>query len=82
MRTSFVYKTSQLVRISCLINALNKRVLCFFSGKLFYKSKRKRAVLLLCITVLNSPNPSSVYIRLCKHGKRFLLLKFDVVLVY
>ena len=23
----------------------------------------------------NSPNPSRVYIRLCKHGKRFLLLK-------
>ena len=29
----------------------------------------------LCITVSNSPNPSRVYIRLCKHGKRFLLLK-------
>ena len=28
----------------------------------------------VCITVSNSPNPSSVYIRL-KHGKRFLLLK-------
>ena len=26
-------------------------------------------------TVSNSPNPSRVYIRLCKHGKRFLLLK-------
>ena len=30
----------------------------------------------VCITVSNSPNPSRVYIRLCKHGKRFLLLKF------
>ena len=29
----------------------------------------------VCITVSNSPNPSCVYIRLCKHGKRFLLLK-------
>ena len=29
----------------------------------------------VCITVSNSPNPSRVYIRLCKHGKRFLLLK-------
>ena len=29
----------------------------------------------LCITVSNSPKPSLVYIRLCKHGKRFLLLK-------
>ena len=26
-----------------------------------------------CITVSNSPNPSPVYIRLCKHGKGFLL---------
>ena len=29
----------------------------------------------VCITVSNSPNTSRVYIRLCKHGKRFLLLK-------
>ena len=27
------------------------------------------------ITVSNSPNASRVYIRLCKHRKRFLLLK-------
>ena len=26
----------------------------------------------VCITVSNSPNPSRVYVRLCKHGKRFL----------
>ena len=31
----------------------------------------------VCITVSNSPNPSCVYIRLCKHGKRFLLLKYS-----
>ena len=30
----------------------------------------------VCITVSNSPNPSRVYIRLCKHGKRFLLLNW------
>ena len=30
----------------------------------------------VCVTVSNSPNPSRVYIRLCKHGKRFLLLKY------
>ena len=30
----------------------------------------------VCITVSNSPNPSHVYIRLCKHGKRFLLLNW------
>ena len=29
----------------------------------------------VCITVSNSPKPSRVYIRICKHGKRFLLLK-------
>ena len=55
----------------------------FFSGKLFYKSNRKLFSCLckpltssrVCITVSNSPNPSRVYIRLHKHGKRFLLLK-------
>ena len=30
----------------------------------------------VCITVSNSPNPSRVYIRICKHGKHFLLLKY------
>ena len=84
----------------CLISALNKRVLPFFSGKLFYKSNRKlfscvciswykhsrgwensrqlckpSTLSQVCITVSNSPNPSRVYIRLCKHEKRFLLLK-------
>ena len=29
----------------------------------------------VCLTVSNSPNPSCVYIRIWKHGKRFLLLK-------
>ena len=29
----------------------------------------------VCIAVSNSANPSRVYIRLCKQGKRFLLLK-------
>ena len=33
----------------------------------------------VCITVSNSPNPSRVYIRLCKHGKRFLLLKCSLL---
>ena len=32
----------------------------------------------VCITVSNSPNPSRVYIRLCKHGKRFLLLNYKI----
>ena len=39
-RTSFVYNTSRLVRIFLLISALNKTVLLFFSGKIFYKSNR------------------------------------------
>ena len=96
-RTSVAYKTSRLVRISVLINALNKRILLFFTGKLFYKSNRKRFSCVciswykhsrgwensrqlfkpssrVCISVSNSPNRSRVYIRLCKHGKRFLLL--------
>ena len=32
----------------------------------------------VCITASNSPNPSRGYIRLCNHGKRFLLLKHYV----
>ena len=36
-----MYKTSRLVRICLLISALNKRVLLFSSGKLFYKSNWK-----------------------------------------
>ena len=31
----------------------------------------------VCITVSNSPNPFRVYIRLCKHGKCFLLLNYS-----
>ena len=37
-RTSFVYKTSWLVRISLLINALNKRVLLFSEESYFIKA--------------------------------------------
>ena len=37
-RTSFVYKTSRLVMISLLINALNKRVLLFSRGRYFIKA--------------------------------------------
>ena len=60
----------------------------FFLGKLFYKSNRKLFSCVsrqLCkpstssrisITVSNSPNPSRVYIWLCKHGKRFLSLNW------
>ena len=34
----------------------------------------------VCMTASNSPNPSRVYMRLCKHGKRFLLLKKNLVI--
>ena len=47
---SFVYKTSRLVRICLLISALNKKVLLFISGKLFYKSNRK--LFFLCLHIL------------------------------
>ena len=99
-RTDYAWKTSWtrlVLKISLLIRAI-QRVLRFSSGKLFYKSNRKRFSWVwipwykhsrrwensqqlckpltssrVCITVSNSPNPSRVYIRLCKHGKRFLL---------
>ena len=35
-RTSFVYKTSPLVRISLLISALNNRVMLFLSGNSYF----------------------------------------------
>ena len=52
-----------------LQNLYNQAVSPFFrlSWQLSKPSSR------VCITVSNSPNPSRVYIRLCKHGKRFLL---------
>ena len=96
----FVYKTLRLVTISLFISAIQRGVLRFLSGKVFFKSNRKLFSCVciawykhsrrwensrwlckpstpcrVCITVANSPNPSRVYIRLCKHGKRFLLLK-------
>ena len=68
-----------------------KKFCVFFPGKLFYKSNRKLFSCVwvawykherhwensrqLCKPSTNSPNPSRVYIRLCKHGKCFLLLK-------
>ena len=48
-----------------------------FSLFLFFLGKLCKPLTLspVCITVLHSPNPSCVYIRQCKHRKRFLLLK-------
>ena len=84
----FVDKTLRLVRSSLLIFYKSNRKLfsCVFiawykhskrwenSRRLWKPSTSSR----VCITVSNSPNSSRVYIRLCKHGKRFLLLKSKV----
>ena len=51
----------------------NKKIKKLCHGRNYSTSSR------VCITVSNSPNPSSVYIRLCKHGKRFLLLNWHTV---
>ena len=66
----FKYKTLGLMRIFCFNQCHNKEFLSFFRGKVI--SSR------LCITVSKSRNPSRVYIRLCKHGKRFLLLNYRI----
>ena len=51
---------------------LTKEFCVFFSGKLFYKSNRK---LFSCVCIAwYKHSRRRVYIRLCKHGKRFLLL--------
>ena len=82
----FVYKTLQLVKISVLISAITKSFV-FFLGKvtLFlhsrgWKNSRQlctpQTLSLVCITVSNSPITAHVYIRPCKHGKHFPLLKY------
>ena len=56
----------------CLNRSFLKSLQTLTSRQLCKPSSLSR----VCITVSNSPNPSCVYIRLCKHGKRFLLLKY------
>ena len=79
-----------MVRISLLINALNKRVLLFSEESYFIKAIVKKTFFPVIAypdinnrvvgRILDSyANPSRVYIRLCKHGKRFLLLKSNNV---
>ena len=66
-------------------NQCHNKEFCVFSREIyFYKSNRRLFSCVciawykhsrgsrLCITVANSPNPSCVYIRLCKCRKRFL----------
>ena len=44
-------------------------------GRILDSYANPRLRLGFAINVSNSPNPSRVYMRLGKHGKRFLLLK-------
>ena len=81
----FVFKTLRLVRVSLLISAITKSF-AFFSREIYFikaiENVLSSCVCItstssrVCITVENSPNPSRVCIRLCKHGKRLLLLKW------
>ena len=85
--TSCKHATSPITRFSnvsfdwsvekchCQINVVGKYVLIskwifIFSLVVVFRGSSSR----VCMTVSNSPNPSRVYIRPCKHGKRFLLL--------
>ena len=81
-----VYKTSRLVIISLLVSVITNGFVFFFSGKLIYKFKAIENFFPVFLypdintrgvgRFLDSyANPSGVYIRLCKQGKRFLLLK-------
>ena len=71
-----VEKTLRLERISLLICAITKSF-GFFSRQLCKPSTSSW----VCLTVSNSPNPSRVYIRLCKHEKGFLLLNWFIQVV-
>ena len=60
-------RTDYACRTSC-----TRLLRLVISRQLFKPSTSSR----VCITVSNSPNPPRVYIRLCKHKKRLLLLKY------
>ena len=60
------------IMLVCLNRSFLKSLQTLTSRQLCKPSTLSR----VCITVSNSPNPSCIYIRLCKHGKRFLLLKY------
>ena len=65
------YKSKRKL-FSCVCIAWYKHSRGWANSRQLCKPETKSRV---CITVSNSPNPSSVYIRLCKRGNRFLLLK-------
>ena len=64
------YKSNRKL-FSCVCIAWYKHSRCWENSRRLCKPSTSSRV---CITVANSPNSSRVYIRLCKHGKRFLLL--------
>ena len=64
-KTAFAYNTSRLVRISFLINTLNKRVLLFSSRKFFCKSNRK-LFSCVCISWYKNSRSWENSWRLCK----------------
>ena len=65
------YKSNRKL-FPCVCIAWYKHSSCWENSRQLCKPSTSS---LVSITVSNSPNPSRVYIRLCKHGKRFLLLK-------
>ena len=73
---NLLYKSNRKL-LSCVCIAWYKHERAWENSRQLCKPETKTRV---CITVSNSPNPSRVYIRLCKHGKRFLLLKYNVFL--
>ena len=71
----FIYKSNRKL-FSCICIAWYKHLRHWENSQQLCKPLTSSRV---CITVSNSPNPSRVYIRLCKHGKRFLLLKSNTM---
>ena len=65
------YKSNRKL-FSCVCVAWYIHLRCWENSRWLCKPSTLSQV---CITVSNSPKPSHVYIRLCKHGKHFLLLK-------
>ena len=67
-----IYKSNRKL-FSCICIAWYKHSRGWEKSRPFCKPSTLSRV---CVTVLNSPNPSRVSIRLCKHRKCFLLLKW------
>ena len=70
--SSKLFYKSNRKRFSCVCIAWCKHSRRWENSRQLCKPSTSSRV---CITVSNSPSPSRVYIRLCKHRKCFLLLK-------